>query len=224
MMRWTRIVPVAISLFPATRAVAQSTQCVVDSQAPWAVVSRTWSRESGSTWSNDSLRRVLLALQQRDQEARRDVGARATDSTYLRQLMEVDRQTSAVAREILDRFGLPTRSMVGAAGASALFLVIQHSASLQERLLAMAKRAPTGEVPPTSLAMLEDRVLANSGKRQIYGTHFTMTAEGRLRFAPVADPAGMAARREKAGIMPLDLYVCFLQEGGQRIDRSTLPP
>jgi hypothetical protein len=224
MMRWTTRVPVVIALFQATTAVAQSTQCVIDSQAPWAIVNRTWSRESGSTWSNDSLRRVLLALQRRDQEARRDHGARAMDSTYVRQLMEVDRQTSAAAKEILDRYGVPTRSMVGSAGASALFLVVQHSASLQERLLAMAKRAPPGEVPPTSLAMLEDRVLANSGKPQVYGTHFNMTPDGRLRFAPVAEPAGMAARREEAGIMPLDVYVCFLEEGGLRVDRSTLPP
>ncbi len=215
---------VAASLFLATPAGAQATQCVVDSLAPWAVVNRNWSRESGTAWSNDSLRRVLLALERKDQEARRDFGRRAMDSTYGRQLMELDQQISAVAKEILDRFGLPTRSMVGAAGARALFLVVQHSASLQERLLAMAKAAPPGEVPPTSLAMLEDRVLANSGKPQVHGTHFNMNPDGLLRFAPVADPAGMAARREKAGIMPLKLYVCFLEEGGQRIDRSTLPP
>ena len=70
----------------------------------------------------------------------------------------------------------------------------------------------------------EDRVLANSGKPQVHGTHFTMSSDGLFRLAPVADPAGMAGRREKAGIMPLKLYDCFLEEGGQRIDRSSLPP
>jgi hypothetical protein len=214
----------AASLFLATPAAAHATQCVVDSLAPWAVVNRNWSRESGTTWSNDSLRRVLLALERKDQEARRDFGRRAMDSTYGRQLIELDQQISGVAKEILDRFGLPTRAMVGAAGATALFLIVQHSASLQERVLAMAKAAPAGEVPPTSLAMLEDRVLANSGQPQVHGTHFTMGPDGLFRLAPVADPAGMASRREKAGIMPLDLYVCFLEEGGLRVDRSSLPP
>jgi hypothetical protein len=118
MMRCTSTVPFVASLFAATTAVAQSRQCVVDSQAPWAVVSRTWSHESGSTWSNHSLRRVLLALERKDQEARRDFGARATDSTYGRELLELDERTSAVAKGILDRFGLPTKSMVGAAGRS----------------------------------------------------------------------------------------------------------
>lgn len=208
----------------ATAGNAQSTKCVIDSLAPWAVVNRTWSRESGATWSNDSLRRVLLALEQQDQEPRRDFGARTVDSTYVRRLWELDQQTSAVAKGILDRFGLPTKSMVGAAGASAFFLVVQHSASLQERVLDLAKRAPPGEVPPSSLAMLEDRVLTHSGKPQVHGTQFTMGPDGRWRFAPVTDPAGLAARRERAGLMPLDLYVCLFEESGSRIDRSTLPP
>lgn len=224
MTRASIVVPVVTSLFLATAAVAQSTRCVVDSLAPWAVAGRTWSRESGSTWSNDSLRGVLLALARRDQEARRDFGARVMDTTYGRQLMELDQQTSAVAERVLDRFGLPTKSMVGAAGATALFLVVQHSASLRERVLEMAKRAPPGEVPPTSLAMLEDRVLTNSGKPQVYGTQFTMAPDGQWRFAPVEDPAGMAARREKAGLPPLELNVCLLEESGMRVDRSTLPP
>ena len=203
---------------------AQSAQCAIDSLAPWAVVSRAWSRESGQTWSNDSLRRVLLELEQKDQADRSNFGARVMDSSYARRLIELDRQTSEVVKDILDRFGLPTRSMVGAAGTSAVFLVVQHSATLQERVLEMAKRAPAGEVPPTALAMLEDRVLANAQKAQVYGTHFTLGADGQFRLAPVGDVAGMPRRREQAGIPPLDLYVCLLEEGGTRVDRRSLPP
>ena len=219
-----RAIAIIVPFLVATGGAAQSTKCPIDSTATWAVVSRSWSRESGATWSNDSLRRVLLALEREDQEPRRDFGTRANDTTYLRQLVTLDQQTSAAVKEILDRFGLPTRSMVGAKGGSALFLVVQHSATLQLRVLDLAKRAPSGEVPPTSLAMLEDRVLANSGKPQVHGTHFNMGPDGLFRLAPVTDLAGMAARREKAGIPPLDLYVCFLEEGGMRVDRSTLPP
>ena len=221
----TRTIAVVITaslLAPTARA--QSTKCVIDSSAPWARVNRTWSSESGTTWSNDSLRRVLVELQRQDQKDRIDFGSRTQDTTYLRRLVELDQQTSAVAKEILDRFGLPTRSMVGAAGSSAFFLVVQHSASLQERVLDLAQRAPPGEVPPSALAMLEDRVLANSGKPQVYGSHLTLAADGRFRFAPVTDPGGLAVRREKAGLMPLDLYVCLLEENGMRVDRSTLPP
>ena len=220
----TIVLPVITPLFLATTAVAQSTRCAVDSLAPWAVANRTWSREVGSTWSNDSLRRVLLALVRRDQDARRDFGTRSMDSTYARQLSQLDQQISAEAEQVLDRFGLPTKSMVGAAGASAVFLVVQHSSSLQERVLEMARGAAPGEVPPASLAMLEDRVLTNSGKPQVYGTQFTLAPDGQWRFASVADPAGMATRREKAGLPPLEFSLCLFEESGMRVDRSTLPP
>ena len=221
---WRIALPGLASLCLATPAAAQGTKCVIDSLAPWAVVSRAWSRESGTTWSHDSLRRVLLALEREDQEQRRDFAAHATDSAFLRRMQDVDLRTSAVVKEILDRFGLPTRSTVGAAGASALFLVVQHSASLQGRVLELAKRAPPGEVPPASVAMLEDRLLTNSGKPQVYGTQFSMGPEGMWRFAPVADPGGVAARREMAGLPPFDVYVCLIEEGGPRVDRRTLPP
>ena len=150
-----RMVIIPAACLVASIAGAQDTKCPIDSTATWAIVNRTWSREAGATWSNDSLRRVLLALQQQDQEPRRDFGRRANDTTYLKRLIELDRQTSAAMKEILDRFGLPTRSMVGAKGTDAVFLVVQHSATLQERLLDLAKRARLGEVPPSSLAMLE---------------------------------------------------------------------
>ena len=219
----TIAVVITASLLAPT-ASAQSTKCVIDSTAPWAINNRSWSRESGATWSNDSLRRVLLALERQDQEPRRDFGTRANDSTYVRQLIALDQQTSAAVKDILDRFGLPTRSMVGAAGASAVFMVVQHSASLQERVLDLAKRAPPGEVPPAPLAMLEDRVLTKAGKPQVYGSQFTVTPEGRARFAVIADPGGLAARRERAGLPPFDVYICLIEESGLRVDRSTLPP
>jgi hypothetical protein len=219
-----RMVIIPAACLVVSIAGAQDTKCPIDSTAPWAIVNRTWSREAGATWSNDSLRRVLLALQHQDQEPRRDFGMRANDTTYLTRLMELDRQTSGAMKEILDRFGLPTRSMVGAKGTDAVFLVVQHSATLQERLLDMAKRARPGEVPPSSLAMLEDRILRNSGRPQVYGTQFSVSPEGLAKFAPVTDPRGLAERRSRVGLPPIDTYICLIEESGLRVDRSTLPP
>src|SRR5262245_18053568 len=85
----------------------QATKCAIGSTAPWSLVNRSWSRDSGRTWSNDSVRRVLLRLVSTDQDARRDFAARSTDSTYVRQLIELDRQLSSSVKVLLDRFGLP---------------------------------------------------------------------------------------------------------------------
>lgn len=184
---------------------------------------RIWRQEGESRWTNDSLRHVLLALRDADQAAREEFGRRVGDSAYARRLVAVDSGLSAELSRIIDRFGLPTRSLVGAAGAEAAMLLAQHSATLQVRVLALAKAAAPGEVSPEALAMLEDRVLEQQGRPQRLGTQFTMASDGVFRFAPVEDAADLDARRAAAGLPPLLQYVCLLEQYGLRIDRSSLP-
>ncbi len=203
---------------------AQATRCPApDSLAPWARVLRAWKSESGQTWTNDSLRRVLLALVEADQAARRDFGARAADTTFMRQLMRDDSARARTMGNILDRHGLPTRSMVGAAGADAAMLIVQHNAPLQRRVLAMALRLPESELSPEALAMLSDRVAVSEGKPQRYGTQFTMGADTLFRFAPTEDLPGLEARRARAGLPPLPDYVCWLEEMGMRVEGRSFP-
>jgi hypothetical protein len=207
------------------RAAGQGSQCPpLDTVAAWARANRAWSDETGLRWTNDSLRHVLLALRDRDQAPRAEFGARVGDTAYVRQLLSLDSTLTAEMGVILDRFGLPTRSMVGAAGSDAAMLVVQHSASLQERVLALAKALPSGEVSPEKLAMLEDRVLVHHGKPQRFGTQFTAGPDGVFRFSPVSDTAGLDARRSAAGMPPMRQYVCLLEGAGMRVDRGSLPP
>ena len=209
---------------PLQRTGAQASHCPpADTTASWAQVSRAWSNETNLRWSNDSLRRVLLALRDQDQAARADFGAHASDTPYLRRLQAADSIIGGHMSVILDRFGLPTRSMVGAAGADAAMLIVQHSWPLQERVLALAKGMPLGEISFQSMALLEDRVLVHQGKAQRFGTQFTFGSDGLARFDPVSDTADLDARRAAAGIPPLAQYVCVLEAAGMRIDRGSLP-
>ena len=212
-------------LAPFRDGSGQASSCsVFDTTAAWAVVSRAWSSETGLRWSNDSLRLVLLSLRDRDQAPRAEFGARIGDSLYVRRLMTLDSTLAAEMAMILDRFGLPTRSMVGPAGSDAAMLIVQHSWPLQERVLALAQAIPPGEISPEKLGMLEDRVLVHEGKPQRFGTQFTAGSDGVFRFAPVSDPATLDARRAAAGMPPLRQYVCLLEEAGMRVDRGSLPP
>ena len=196
----------------------------IDSTAKWAQVNRAWTSQRAAGWSNDSLRRVLLDLQAEDQAARREFGARVTDTTYLRTLIQKDSALSEHLMAIIDRFGFPTRSMVGPDGATSAMLIVQHAVpSFQERVLAITRSVPSGELSPEALAMLEDRVLVHQGKPQRFGTQFTLGNDGVFRFAPTEDVAGLATRRELAGLPPLDLYVCMMEDSGMRIDRATVP-
>lgn len=195
----------------------------LDTTAAWVRINRAWANEAGLHWRNDSLRQVLLALRDRDQQARVQFGARIQDTLYVRQLMSHDSTLAAQIEIILDQFGLPTRSLVGPAGSDAAMLVVQHNWSLQERVLALAQAAAPGEVSPEKLAMLEDRILVHQGKPQRFGTQFSLGPDGAFRFDPVTDTLGLDARRTEAGMPPMKQYVCFLEEEGMRVDRSSLP-
>lgn len=204
---------------------AQTPPCpALDTTAAWAQVNRAWAQESPRGWTNDSLRRVLVGLGERDQAARADFGTRATDSVYVHDLMRLDSTLAAEMTAILDRFGLPTKSMVGAAGSTAAMLIVQHNWPLQERVLALARAVRPGEVSPEAFGMLEDRVLVHQGKPQLLGTQFSLTPDGRFRFDPLADTTSLDARRAAAGMPPLAQYVCLMEGMGMRIDRASLPP
>lgn len=194
-----------------------------DSLASWIQVLRGWKTEVPGTWRHDSLRQVLLSMAAADQAARRDFGARVGDSTYARALFVDDSARAVAMRAILDHFGLPGRSLVGAAGADAAMLLVQHNAPLQSRALALATKLPPGQVSPEALAMLEDRVAVSAGRPQRYGTQFTLGPDTSFRLAPVLDPLNLAARRASAGLPPMPLYVCWLEESGMRVDRSSIP-
>jgi uncharacterized protein DUF6624 len=195
----------------------------LDSLAPWARVNRAWSVESDRGWSNDSLRHVLLALRDQDQAIRRDFGARVGDTAYARQLIALDSTLASTLTGILDRYGLPTRTLVGAAGADAAMLIVQHSWSLQLRVLALAEALPPGEISPQALAMLEDRVLVHQGQPQRYGTQFDMGSDQVFHFAATDDLPGLEARRARMGLPPFAQYVCLMEEAGMQIDRQSLP-
>ena len=209
---------------PLNGAAGQGSRCPpFDTTAVWARVNRAWSDETDLRWTNDSLRRVLLTLRDRDQAPRAEFGARFGDTLYARQLMTLDSTLAAELEGIIDRFGLPTRSMVGAAGSDAAMLIVQHSWSLQERVLKLAQAMPPGQVSPEKLGMLEDRVLVHQGKLQRFGTQFTTGPDGVFRFAPASVTAHLDARRSAAGMPPLRQYVCLFEEAGMHVDRGSLP-
>ena len=210
-------------ILTAACGVAREERCPpLDTTAAWARVNRAWSRDTGS-WSNDSLRQVLLRMVERDQRARDSFATRLQDSTYVRQLGQLDSSLAAELTPILARFGLPSRALVGAAGSDAAMLIIQHNGQLQASALLMAQKLPAGQVSPQALAMLEDRVRVHEGRPQRYGTQFNIGPDGQFRFAPTESLAGLEARRAGAGLPPFEQYVCMMEESGMRIDRGTLP-
>ncbi|HEX6421292.1 MAG TPA: DUF6624 domain-containing protein, partial [Acidimicrobiales bacterium] len=129
-----------------------------------------------------------------------------------------DEARTARLAEIIDEHGWPTHSLVGEDGASAAWLIAQHSdldVDFQERALALLRDAVAeDEADPTELAYLEDRVALNQGRPQIYGTQIACV-DGRAEPAELAEPDRVEALREEVGLQPLEDYLAELEEACQ---------
>jgi hypothetical protein len=212
-----RLALLALCLSPhVARAVQQShadsvvQACVsADTATRWQQVQAAWSADTSRRWTNDSLRLALLALARADQAVRDvpNVVDSMRDSAFTRRMAARDAVDSAALRSIMDRYGWPGRGLVGAEGASAAWLLAQHIGGLQPEALRRMRALPAGEVSPTDMAMLEDRVLVSEGRPQRYGTQLTWAGE----FRPIEDIAHLDERRAAVGLPPLSVYLCMMK-------------
>ena len=221
----------ALIAAPLLSAIAQQTaldsavtRCLsTDTTTAWQQVAAAWAKETAGSWSDDSLRRELLALGEADQALRNLPGmADSVQSpAFLQRMAAGDSVRARRLREIVSRHGWPGKSMVGARAASAAFLIVQHNASLQEEMLKVLRAQPSGEVNPSELAMLEDRVRMHAGLPQRYGTQFK-SGDTTLVLHPIEEPGGLEARRAAAGLPPMKVYACVIEAQYQR--KVELPP
>jgi hypothetical protein len=110
---------------------------------------------------------------------------------------------------ILDKYGWLGPETVGNQGSMALFLVVQHSnQQVQEKYLpVMRKAVKEGKALAANLALLEDRVALEEGKKQIYGSQVqTDPKTGKSSFRPIEDEPNVDKRREEVGLGPLRDY------------------
>jgi hypothetical protein len=113
-----------------------------------------------------------------------------------------------VVEEVLAKYGWLSGDEVGENGNDALFLVIQHAyLKTQEKYLPMMREAvKKGNARPSTLAMLEDRILLRQGKKQIYGSQITSDKNGNQVVRPIENPDQVDQRRAAVGLEPLADY------------------
>ena len=134
-----------------------------------------------------------------------------------------DRHASRLA-EILAEHGWPSERLVGADGAQAAWLIVQHAIAqpgFQRRAFTMLSAAAArGEAPRWQAAMLEDRIRTFEGRPQRHGTQFDWDAAGQLSPLPIDDPAGVDERRKALGLRPLEEEIAARRDaavrGGER--------
>jgi uncharacterized protein DUF6624 len=149
--------------------------------------------------SEPALRQELLEMQDADQAERTGEVAANNDAA----------RTARLA-EIIDEHGWPTPALVGEDGASAAWVIAQHSdqdlAFQREALQLMCAAAAAGDADPTELAYLVDRVAVNSGEPQVYGTQGGCV-DGQATIGPMVDEQHVDERRAAVGLQPLEDYL-----------------
>ena len=169
------LVPVSAS---AQRAAAAS--CGWKPSDAWVARQAEFFDDSKHDWSNDSLRNALLAA----------AGISTPLAMPVQTGVEIEGRgptfgpgadaVRAHLKELSKTRGSawPTRSVVGAAGVHAVYLLTQADTALARAALHRMMEAGPAESPAADVATYEDHMRLVWGRKQIYGTQFKVDANG----------------------------------------------
>jgi hypothetical protein len=213
-VRLAAFVALLPALAGAQRTKAPNTQraeCRVRPTDAWVKRQAEFFDESKHEWTNDSLRAALLAA----------AGISAPLAVPVNIGVElVGRQpvlgsnAAAMSDELKRLAGVrgstwPTKSVVGAAGAHAVYLLALSDTALGRAALHRMMEAGPAESPAVDVAAFEDHMRLVWGRKQIYGTQFRVDDKGRVVLAPMEDSAHADLRREDAGLPPFKVGICL---------------
>jgi hypothetical protein len=109
---------------------------------------------------------------------------------------------------MIDKVGLPGKSMVGEDGAEAAWSIIQNAISLpdlqREMLPLLQEAAGEGEFPLLYPAYLEDCIRFHEGRPLRYDIYSDWTDSGVLDILPIEDEASVDSLRLSIGLPPLE--------------------
>ena len=202
--------PAAVAAQHAPRD-APPAACRWSARDAWVRRQAAFFDDSKRDWSDDTLRTALLAA----------AGLSAPLAAPVQTGVQVEGHdpplgtTAGAMRERLKQLAAvrgsawPTRSVVGAAGTHAVYLLAQGDTGLARGALHRLMEAGPAESPAVDVAMFEDRMRIVWGRKQLYGTLFRAGANGALMLAPMEDSAHADLRREDAGLPPLAVGLCL---------------
>ena len=203
---------VALLLPAATQAQrATPASCGWKPSDAWVKRQAEFFDDSKHDWSDDTLRTALLAA----------AGISAPLPVPAQLGVEVEGREPALgptADAMRDRLkqlaatrgsAWPTKSVVGAAGVHAVYLLAQRDTGLGRAALHRMMEAGPTESPAADVATFEDHMRLVWGRKQIYGTQFKLGANGAVVLAPMEDSAHADLRREDAGLPPFAVGLCL---------------
>ena len=184
--------------------------CVISNSAAWVKRQAEWFDDSQKGWTNDTLRTALLAA----------AGLTAPLSLPVQRGVQIAGKNATLgptAPAMIDHLKKlastrgsewPTKSVVGAAGVHAVYLLADSDTGLARAVLHRLMEAGPMESPAADVATMEDHLRLVWGRKQIYGTQFSLE-NGKAVLAPMEDSAHADLRREDAGLPPFSLGLCL---------------
>lgn len=106
---------------------------------------------------------------------------------------------------VIEQCGMPeSRSSL-----DAVFLILQHNHGIYQKKYIDRLRAAAeqGKLKRSSVAMMEDRILVDDGKPQIYGTQVSRKRGGEWRLNDLLEPERVNIRRARVGLGPIEEYL-----------------
>ncbi|QNK64667.1 hypothetical protein H7F33_09395 [Pedobacter sp. PAMC26386] len=134
-----------------------------------------------------------------------------------RKMAIADRLNLKKVRSILDTFGWLGPKKVGSKAAFALYIVIHHADDYPKLQVKYAKMFKKAILDGTSdgkdnYAFLQDRILLNLNRPQIYGTQLKRCKNGNFAPFPIQDSIHVDQRRQEVGLEPLKYYVRLINQ------------
>jgi len=210
-----RVVSLAVIAAVPALAGAQ-VACKWSRNDAWVKRQAEFFDDSKREWTDDSLRTALLAaagLQAPlDMPVSFGVDIEGRDRPLGPNAPEVIASLRPAASSRTSPW--PTKSVVGAAGAHALYVIALHDSVLIRSIHRFMEAGPA-EAPAIDVAMWEDRLRVQAGRKQIYGTQFRLEG-GRVSLAAMEDSAHADLRREDAGLPPFALGLCMAKNAARR--------
>lgn len=163
----------------------------------------------------------MVELDQRWRNAHREAVNQSVDSLTKAQLVmamnAIDSLHYLKLKELFDQYGYLGYDLVGEDGGHDFWLLMQHQdehPEFQEAVLnEMEIAVKNKQASYSDYAYLLDRVLVNTGRRQIFGTQMTLNSDSSSYIPkPVEDGNKLDKRRKKAGLPPMTLYIKLMNE------------
>jgi hypothetical protein len=118
---------------------------------------------------------------------------------------------------VMKQYGFLGYDLVGQKGSNNFWLIIQHcdkDVDFQKQVLkAMRAELKNNNADPKNYAYLTDRVLLNTGKKQLYGTQLAYNTDSCQAVPkPTRDSLLVNQRRLEIGLEPIENYLNWMSQ------------